>query len=138
MPSNLKNLKNIEKLNLSENKIQFLDLNLRKMKRLCEVKIFLNPNIAIDARLINILMQRISWSSSQFNLLIDQKQAEKLTGFERYFRPGKIGVIDFKNKLIPSGHYKQIGLDIVNKYELKDQKIAHLRERNREKEKSSL
>lgn len=54
---------------------------------------------------------------------------KKLAKFKDHFKSGAIGVIDFANKKIPLGHYKQIGPDIVEKYELKDP----MRERIREK-----
>jgi hypothetical protein len=90
------------------------------MKSLNEIKVFLNSNIQIEDRLIKKLIKRKSWSDSQFKLIIDDKQAKKLSHFKDSFKSGGIGVIDFENKKIPHGHYKQIEADIVHKYELKD------------------
>jgi len=103
------------------------------MKNLNELKVFLNSNIKIKEKLISRLIKRKSWSESQFKLIIDNNQAQNLIKFKDNFKSGGIGVIDFENKKIPIGHYKQIGPDIVQKYELKDPMRERLRERVQEK-----
>lgn len=127
-PSNLNKLDKLTELNLSENSISYLELDVRKMKNLNELKVYLNSNMEIKDKLVSSLLKRKSWSESQFKLIIDNNQAQELSKFKDNFKSGGIGVIDFENKMIPLGHYKQIGPDIVEKYELKDPMRERLRD----------
>lgn len=128
-PKNLNQLKRLERLNLSENAITSLTLDINKMKSLIEVKAFLNQGIEIQSGLVKKLIKRQSPFESHFKLIIDNYQAEKLSPFKNNFKRGAIGVIDFENKEIPLGHYKQISPDIVQKYELKDPRFQEIKDR---------
>lgn len=127
-PSKLNNLNRLKKLNLSENSISYLELEVRKMKNLNELKVFLNSNMEIKDKIVSRLLKRKSLSESQFKLIIDNNQAQKLSKFKDSFKSGGIGVIDFENKMIPLGHYKQIGPDIVDKHGLKDPMKERIKE----------
>lgn len=99
------------------------------MKKLNEFKIYLNDNIEIKDDFIAQLIQRETKFNSHFKLIIDEKQSIRLKHFEKHFTSGLIGVIDFDNKTIPEGHYKQIDNDVINKYKLVDPFREKLRQK---------
>ncbi|TCI89999.1 leucine-rich repeat domain-containing protein [Tenacibaculum sp. M341] len=120
IPKTLNKLTQLIRLNVSFNNIKEIDFDLNSMKKLAELHIFSNKGLEIKKLDIEALCNRTPYYSGHSRLLIDQTQLHFLNKLQRKIESSKIGVVDLEKKQIPEGHYKQIPLELSQKYQLTD------------------
>ncbi|WP_196889339.1 leucine-rich repeat domain-containing protein [Aureivirga sp. CE67] len=100
IPKEVFELTHLTNLNLSENNLKTIPSKISKLKNLAVL--YLNGN------------------------QIDNFQKEYFQDFETYFRKTKIGVVDLVLKTITIDSFKQIPLELSDKYKLKRSKTRNV------------